>query len=115
MILKQGVVVRGVRPEMIFGLMIAQRIFDVHGQSLMVTSLVEGNHGEASFHYQGLAVDLRTHSVARNVLHDFVKHLQSALGGHYQVILEAQGLPNEHIHVEFDDGREHARRIEERL
>ena len=98
MILKPGVSVRGLRPEMCVALQVAEPIFLGEGVALVVTSAVDGRHKRGSLHYVGLAVDLRTRDLAtkknRTRVH---KKLRKALGDEYDVVLEKT-----HMHVEFD-------------
>jgi len=47
------------------------------------------------------AVDFRTHNIIGDK-HALVKLLSRTLGPEYDVILEEEGLPEEHIHVQWD-------------
>lgn len=63
----------------------------------------DGKHKRASLHYDGFAFDLRTHNIPPERLmtvYSFIK-TRLLLDG-YDVVLEDQGTPNEHIHIEYD-------------
>lgn len=98
--LKQGVRVLGIRPEMMIALIVADTIWARQGVELVVTSAIDSTHTRSSEHYTGCAVDLRTRDLPDKA--KAVRDLKDALGDDYDVILEAEGLPNEHCHVEFD-------------
>lgn len=82
----------------------AGRVWAINGHTLMVTSIVTGDHGPVSFHYNYRAIDLRIHDIPQLMRPGVVRDLAAHLGRPYQVIWEDQGKPNEHVHVEFDDG-----------
>jgi hypothetical protein len=93
--LKAGVRVLGIRPEVVLALMIARDVYESFGahDSFVITSAVEGQHKRASKHYSGAAVDLRRPNAADIIVAD----LQRRLGNDYDVILEA-----DHVHLEYD-------------
>ena len=68
------------------------------GYDLWVTSGVDGKHSKSSFHYLGLAFDIRIREFKDDVnIHDLVADIKVALGQQFDVILH-----NTHIHVEYD-------------
>lgn len=81
---------------------VATRILAEHGLYCMVTSLNDERHRAGSKHYSGEAVDLRSHHIPAALEDRVLEQLRAALGRDYDVILEARGTPNEHIHCEFD-------------
>lgn len=93
--LKPGVRVLGVRPEMVLAFGIMRPIFERHGQPFVITSIVEGTHSRASLHYTGCAGDLRRPADA-TVAAQIVTECKSALGEDFDVILEI-----DHLHCEF--------------
>ena len=95
--LKAGVDVKGLHPEALLILLVAQPIWDAVGVDLVVTSCMDGKHGPNSFHYQGLAVDLRTRDFQPGAEVDAANVLRERLGRHYDVVLE-----KDHLHVEHD-------------
>ena len=69
-------------------------------EDLVVTSVNDSKHMQGSRHYTDEAVDLRTHNfpskASRRAFRDLLK---DRLPG-FDVILEAEGTANEHIHIE---------------
>lgn len=117
--IKEGVRVFGLRPEILLAVVVAREVWTQHGAELVITSGIEAKHETASFHYLGLAVDLRSHdpatgqtvftasfastsdpAVAASVI---ASELKAALGPDYDVVLEG-----DHIHVEFQPKAEYA-------
>jgi len=96
-LLKDGVDVKGLQPEALLILLVAQPIWDEAGVDLVVTSCFDGEHGPNSFHYHGLAVDLRTRDFKSGVAKVAADTLRERLGRHYDVVLE-----KDHIHCEHD-------------
>lgn len=95
MMLKAGVRLLGIRPEMVVAIMVAQEVYRANGADLAVTSVIDGTHSRASKHYTGCGVDLRTrHLQDPAKVH---RELKDALGEDFDVILE-----DDHIHVEYD-------------
>lgn len=66
-------------------------------KEIVVTSLLDGGHGEGSKHYDGDAGDIRRWIYKGKSLHLFVGNLKENLGDDYDVVLEPT-----HIHLEFD-------------
>jgi hypothetical protein len=95
--LKGGVRLLGIRPEMIVALMVAQNVYSRAGAALVITSVTEGTHKRASKHYTGCAADLRTFNLAADIVGNVVASLVGELGPDFDVVLEA-----DHIHIEFD-------------
>jgi hypothetical protein len=77
--------------------MVAHDVYEAAGQGhrFMVTSVTDGKHMVGSFHYRGLAVDLRLPEahLASKVAQD----LSQALGNEFDVVFE-----KDHIHIEYD-------------
>ena len=97
--IKPGVDVRGVQPEILLARIIAGEIFARYGVDAIITSVVEGKHQLGSKHYKALAIDLRIKHMDKRLWPVVAEALSKALGPQYDVILEAEKL---HIHVEFD-------------
>lgn len=94
--LKPGVRVQGIRPELTLALMAAQPLYAAAGAEMVVTSVVEGRHSRGSLHYAGQALDLRTRDLAPDARRRLRDSLADALGGDFDVVLEA-----DHIHLEY--------------
>jgi len=93
--IKPGVRVRGLSNEILLAIIIAESVFRETEQSMTLTSLTDGKHGQNSYHYTGDAVDIR---LPGDVTRDqVVSQLKKALGMDYDVILEI-----DHIHIEYD-------------
>lgn len=104
--LKAGVDVRGLQPQMAVAYTIACRVYDkIGGYDCVITSAFDGVHGAGSLHNRdGIcrALDLRTKHVDQDSKLMLVHSLQVALGPQFDVVLESVGLEQEHAHIEFD-------------
>ena len=96
-ILKPGVSVKKCNTQIILAAMVADRIYDSHGKTLVITSCSDGIHSDNSLHYSGNAIDLRIRDIEDTVLANILKELKDYLGSEYDVILE-----NDHFHIEYD-------------
>ena len=92
--IKRGVDLRGLQPQMALAYTIACQIW--HGKCT-ITSGSDGVHGPNSLHYKGKALDLRTRDLPPAVVMDIHTDLKTALGEQFDVVIE-----EDHIHVEFD-------------
>ncbi len=95
--LKAGVRVLGTRPETILAMQAAADVLRHHDVELVITSVTDGRHSRGSAHYAGNAFDFRTRHMAQGLPARVKTELVRALGGDYDVVLEAT-----HIHVEYD-------------
>lgn len=93
--LKPGVRVIGVRPEIVLALGILQEVFARANVPFVITSIVEGTHSRASLHYSGCAADLRRPTEAAKAA-ELATSAKAALGDDFDVVLEV-----DHYHVEF--------------
>lgn len=94
---KDGVRIRGLSPEAVVALMMAEPIWRDHAQELVVTSATDGNHSTGSLHHTGEAVDLRTRYFQRGESEEVAEELRAALPDSYDVVNEGT-----HMHVEHD-------------
>lgn len=101
MLLKKGVTLSGVKPELVIGLMVADTIYLADGEDLTVTSITDGKHSKSSRHYIGLAADLRTNDISKLNTDIILMQLRERLPEFY-ILLENEGTPNEHIHMQFN-------------
>lgn len=100
MSLKPGVRLLGLRPEMAIAHTEIALLFLPFGH--VISGGIEGTHSYGSEHYTGLALDYRLHQVPpekREVLYTSIK---DALGADFDVLWEARGTSEEHLHVEYD-------------
>lgn len=100
-------VVEGVRfkkllPEIYNIFPVLDMIFSGHGQDCVITSANDRTHMTNSLHYKDRAIDLRSHSLPSGSEEVVVNEIREAIGFDYDVLLEDQDSPNEHIHIEFD-------------
>lgn len=97
LLLKPGVRVAGLRPEILFAVIAAERVCAEMGVDCVITACVDGVHKAGSLHYCGLAVDLRSRDFGPGDADEAIARIKQCLGADYDVVLE-----NDHIHVEFD-------------
>ena len=89
----------GIRPELLFGLTVANDVYASLGVELVITSANDARHSTTSLHYAGCAVELGT----RNIPGDpatVAADLKSRLNVDYDVIFEG-----DHIHLEWQPRR----------
>lgn len=99
MVLKDGVKLTGMQPQILLALFIADRIWLAAGTELTVTSVNDSKHMEGSLHYTGAAADLRIHDLPEEKWAGLRDALKARLGtGLYDVVLETDPP---HIHVEY--------------
>lgn len=94
MLIKAGVDISRLRPEIRKRLNKIERIFNEYDNELIITSTFEGCHCAGSLHYANLAIDLRLPDEDRDSvlleIRDYLKH-------NYDVCCETN-----HIHIEYD-------------
>lgn len=100
--IKSGVNLKDLAPQMALGYCIVAGVYARLNCVCTITSGNDSTHKEGSLHYVGEALDFRTHTVSRQVLDELVAGVKEALGDNFDVVLESRGLPNEHLHVEYD-------------
>lgn len=72
------------------------------GFPIVITSGRDSVHGIGSLHYDYLALDVRIHGLTPEQVNLLRNYLHTFLGPNYDIIIEAAGTSNEHMHVEFD-------------
>ena len=95
--IKEGVNLAGLKIEMQPVLVAASKIWERHGQELVVTCGPGGTHSPGSLHPYGYAVDLRSRYFDSGTKIYVVESLQKELGDDYDVVSHRT-----HIHVEYD-------------
>ena len=104
--LKSGVRLRGLRPEMALAHTIVAAVYADYTTDCVITSANDSGHGWGSLHFAGAALDYRTNTVPDLVVKQELQlTIASALGEDFDVILENVGLPQEHLHVEYQSKR----------
>ena len=93
--IKNGVDLRGLTPQMAIAYIIACRCYGQY--DCVITSASDGKHGQNSLHYKGQALDLRTRHINGQGLQAIYNKLKESLGEQFDVVLEA-----DHIHLEHD-------------
>ena len=94
--LKKSVDPAQIKPEINLAIQVASSIWSRQNEPVLtVTSISDSQHGPASLHYVGYAVDLRIRELHSNP-EDLVKALTEFLPDCYDVILESN-----HIHLEY--------------
>jgi hypothetical protein len=102
--LKDGVKLTELQPQMVLALLLMLPVAITFGfLELVVTSGNDGRHSARSWHYKGRAFDIRTHFKnidGREIA--FRNAVKAVLGDNFDVVMEAIGTDNEHLHVEYD-------------
>ena len=94
---KKGVKVKGIKPELLIALVVADTCWKRFGEELVVTSVTDSKHGEDSLHPSGNAGDLRTRYFTNAIKELVAQDLRERLTDEYDVVVEG-----DHIHLEFD-------------
>jgi hypothetical protein len=100
--IKPGVDLRPLTPPMALAYAIVQKAFHEYDCECVITSGADSQHGANSLHPSGNALDFRTKHVSSVLKMKLVNGIRSLLGEQFDVVYEADGKPNEHLHVEFD-------------
>ncbi len=96
MIIKKGVKIAGLRPEMLVAIIVIDYIYLKFNRELVITSALDGVHSVGSLHYVGLAIDTRTRFFSALQSKQIVVMIRRNLGIEFDVVLEKT-----HIHIEF--------------
>ena len=95
--IKDGVIMAGLKMEMRMALGAADEIWRKHGQELVVTSALDGEHVATSLHYYGYALDFRTRYFDEETKFKVYYELMNAVSSaHYRVLFYKT-----HIHIEW--------------
>jgi hypothetical protein len=101
--LKAGVRLAELCPQMVLAAVVVDGIYAKRGLECVITSANDSRHSAASWHYKGRALDFRTHYEALNEQEQEIRdEVKESLGQDFDVVMEAVGTPNEHLHVEYD-------------
>lgn len=100
---KESVRFKSLRPCIYSTFILLDRFFLNLGAQCVITSANDSKHKSNSKHYSDEAIDIRSKHLPSEVNKtQVIDKLRDLLGNGYDIILEAEGTPNEHIHCEFD-------------
>ena len=105
--IKPQVKLYGTRPEMAIVHAVVCSVFNKYGIDCVITSGVGMKHGDKSLHPVGLAHDYRTKHINNDVIKQQIIDDMKKVLPCCDIILEYDGAPQEHLHVEFDDHNDH--------
>lgn len=88
-------------PAMVLAALRVDAIISPLGVVCWITSANDRVHMTNSKHYEGKALDFRTHAIPQDRKKELLPIVKSALGPQFTVLFEDEGTPNEHLHVEF--------------
>lgn len=71
---------------------------------VVITSVSGGWHSKNSRHYFGQAVDVRSKNFPHTAKRVFLQRVLTRLGEGYTGLLEGEGSPNEHFHIQWSGG-----------
>lgn len=92
--LKPDIRLRGIQPEILLALYIADQVYEAHGEDCIITSVTDGQHMRGSLHHCGLAADLR---LPKGNPSSIIEALRAQLGADFDVVQE-----RDHLHLEYD-------------
>src|SRR5262245_34884978 len=81
-------------------IIVVNQVFDQFGVDVWISSGNDGKHKAGSLHYKDSALDFRIKNVSLKLREQIVDALRQRLAPQFDVIWEAVGTPNEHIHIE---------------
>lgn len=94
---------RSVEPPLIRLVAAVANVASTLPDSVTITSGIDGRHKVGSRHYTASAIDIRSHNFPSAASkRTFITDVLSRLGPGYDMLLEYEGQPNEHFHLEFD-------------
>lgn len=101
--IKHGAKIAGLRPEILLGLAVVQSVLYESGFDTVITEGTGGTHMHGSLHYAGLALDIRSHDIPTlDEKRAILLECKLSLEAEFAIILENEGMPSEHFHVEYD-------------
>lgn len=99
---KKGVRLRGLHTEMLMGHNVVESVYVEAGFECVITSANDSKHGRGSLHFSGAALDYRLKHIAAPASRARVAaKVKRQLGADFDVLHEAVGRVNEHLHVEY--------------
>ena len=99
--IKQGCDVVDLRREVWIVIYMAAEVYRKYNTQLVITSAGDSKHSPGSFHYIGLAADIRIRNLPKKSdAKQVADEIRRIAGDNYDVILEKT-----HIHIEYDARR----------
>lgn len=106
---KPGVRFAVITPALVHMLVALERLsrgmFALPEEGLVITAGSDGRHAPTSKHYKGEAIDVRSKTMSATRRNALMSNLRVELGPQFTVLLEDEGRPNEHIHIQVKKGR----------
>ena len=96
---KDGVTLTGIAPEIAVAIQIVDGVYRDYGETLVITSVTDGQHSYASLHYVGHAFDCRV-VTDRDVWGEIPQAIRERLTAEYDVVDETT-----HLHIEYQPKR----------
>lgn len=100
MLLKNGVKVKGIKPECVMGILFAESLWKLSlgtNDPIVITSITDGKHSDNSLHYKGLGFDIRTKFLTSAQKSIFFDALKKNMDLEFDIVME-----DSHVHVEYD-------------
>lgn len=97
MILKQGVKISNLQPQLIIAIIVSNGVYYAHGKELVITSVDDSKHGTNTLHGKGFAFDLRTNYFLNGEAQRVANEIRAKLTNDFDVVLE-----RDHIHIEYE-------------
>ncbi len=94
---KAGVSIRKLQPQMVLAMHELEYLYQDLNEDLVITSGDDGKHSRNSWHYHGLAIDIRTRNLKAMTPEGMANAIREVLPEGYEVMVEST-----HIHLEYD-------------
>ena len=95
--LKEGVLIGGIKPEIVLAAIVIEPLFEKYGVEMVATSCMDGKHSRNSKHYLGYAIDLRSRDLSSKDQQLLLIDIRAALTAEFYIDLE-----KDHYHLQFN-------------